>query len=90
MRPKALDTSPTVAELVLRDGTLYEVTANQVARWETVYPDVLVMDTLREMATWLEANERRRKTRGGILRFINGWMNREQNAPRLVNHEVGR
>ena len=55
VRKGPVDTSPPVEELILRDGTLYTVTANQVARWSKVYPDVLVMDTLREMATFSRA-----------------------------------
>ena len=34
------------------------------------------------MAGWLDANPSKRKTKRGILRFVNGWLAREQDKGR--------
>ena len=36
------------------------------------------MQELRKMKGWLTANPKRRKTKSGIKRFINGWLAKEQ------------
>lgn len=79
--PPAEDASPTVFEIPLRDGTNFNITEKDIAKWEKFYPDVLVMDTLREQAAWLDSNPERRKTRRGVKAFINRWLLKEQNSP---------
>ncbi len=79
-RPKA-DASPVIFELPLRDGTTHEIHESQVPKWRKAYPDVDIIPTLREQLAWLEANPGRRKTKKGIVRFINGWFLKEQNTP---------
>lgn len=72
---------PPLISLPLRDGTAFHVTPAMVATWDRVFPDVAVMQTLREMFSWLEANPSRRKTRAGAKRFVTAWLLREQNNP---------
>ena len=36
------------------------------------------MQELRKMKSWLDSNTSRRKTKRGILRFVNGWLSKEQ------------
>ena len=67
-----------VISLVLNDGTEYGVKQEAIEKWENLYPAVDVMQELRKMAGWLDANHTRRKTRRGIEKFINGWLAREQ------------
>ena len=50
--------------------------------WSELYPAVDVMQELRKMAGWLDANPSKRKTKRGILRFVNGWLAREQDKGR--------
>lgn len=73
---------PPVATLPLNDDSEYPVTQEQVDEWKELYPAVDVMQQLRCMRGWLNANKTRRKTRAGILRFINGWLAKEQNRGR--------
>jgi hypothetical protein len=73
---------PPVATLPLNDDSEYPVTQEQVDEWKELYPAVDVMQQLRNMRGWLNANKTRRKTRAGILRFINGWLAKEQNRGR--------
>ena len=64
--------------IVLNDKSEYPVYQDQVDKWVALYPAVDVGQELRKMAGWCEANPKRRKTRRGILNFINSWLSREQ------------
>lgn len=44
-----------------------------------LYPAVDIDATLRAAAAWLVTNKERRKTAGGMPRFINTWLSKEQN-----------
>ncbi len=70
--------SPPVIKLPLNDNTAYPISPEQFGRWAELYPAVDVMQELRKMLGWLEANPVKRKTRRGILRFITGWLAKEQ------------
>lgn len=71
-------TEPPVIVLPLNDGTGYAVSQEQSQEWAGLYPAVDVIQQLRNMKGWLDANPAKRKTRKGVLRFINGWLAREQ------------
>ncbi len=58
----------------------YPVYQADVDEWSELYPAVDVMQALRSMKGWLDANPTRRKTKSGIMRFIVGWLSREQNS----------
>lgn len=73
--------SPVVS-LILNDKSLYPVSEDQAKRWEELFPAVDVMQELRNMAAWCEANPQKRKTKSGIVRFITGWLSKEQNKGR--------
>ncbi len=71
------DSAP-VAELPLADGTVFEVFEADVRKWSELYPAVDVLQALRSMVGWCDANPSKRKTRVGIARFINTWLSKEQ------------
>ena len=81
---KAAGPSPKVfIQLPLNTGDLYDVTEDYVAEKQALYPAVDVKQQLRAMKGWLADNPKNRKTKSGIRRFINGWLDREQDkAPR--------
>jgi len=62
----------------LNDGTDYQVPDNDIAMWVDLYPAVNVTQELNAMAGWLHANPKKRKTKRGITRFINSWLQRAQ------------
>ena len=70
--------SPVVITITLNDKTEYEITEEDVAAWQELYQAVDIMQELRKMKGWADANPSRRKTRGGIKRFINAWLAKEQ------------
>lgn len=75
--PDAASTPP-VAELLLNDGSLYQVLQSDADKWASLYPAVNVPAELRKMAGWCDANPKKRKTKDGIRRFINSWLSKEQ------------
>lgn len=76
--PAALFVEPPVISLPLNDGSEREVTESEVREWEQLYPLVDVRQELRSMLGWIRADPKRRKTKNGVNRFINGWLSRRQ------------
>lgn len=73
------DNDPAVIiTLLLNDGSEYPVTEEQLKDLSELYPAVDIMQELRKMKGWLIANPFRRKTKRGILRFINHWLSKQQ------------
>lgn len=65
--------------LMLNDKSEYEVTEEEVKQYQELYPSVDVKQQFRSMKGWCDSNPTKRKTRTGIKRFINSWLNRKQN-----------
>ncbi|MFR6990954.1 hypothetical protein ACLVQK_10625, partial [Streptococcus pneumoniae] len=74
--------SPTAIELILNDKTLFPISKKRVDEWTALYPAVNTMQELRKMKGWLDANPTKRKTKRGIMRFVNSWLAREQDRGR--------
>ena len=70
--------APPVAKLPLNDGSFFPVYAPDASKWSMLYPAVNVLQELRKMTGWLDANPKRRKTKAGIRSFITSWLAREQ------------
>lgn len=70
--------SPPVATIPLCDGTEYLVDQKQVEDWQSSYPAVDVLQELREMRTWSNANPAQRKTARGVTAFVVRWLGKEQ------------
>lgn len=70
---------PPQVQLPLKYNSEYPVYRTQIDEWNTIYPDVDILQELRNMRGWLIANPARRKTKSGMLRFVNGWLKNEQN-----------
>ena len=69
---------PPVITLILNDRTEYPVYQEDIDEWNELYPAVDILQELRKMKGWLNANPTKRKTKRGIGRFINNWLSREQ------------
>lgn len=68
----------TVLTIPLNDKSEYPIAQSDIDEWQGLYPAVDVMQQLRSMRGWCNANPARRKTKKGIKRFINTWLAREQ------------
>lgn len=75
---QAVPSSPVVISITLNDKTEYPITQADVDCWKDLYPAVDVMQELRKMKGWADANPTKRKTKTGIKRFINAWLAKEQ------------
>jgi hypothetical protein len=63
----------------LADGTEYPVPVSLACEYAAAYPGVNVMGEFGKARAWCLSNPRQRKTKSGIRRFLNGWMDRAQN-----------
>lgn len=78
LEPKPAQDRKIVITLTLNDNSEYEIYGNQVEEWSEAFPAVDVMQELKKMKSWLNCNREKRKTRRGILRFVNNWLSKEQ------------
>ncbi len=69
----------TIILLPLNDGSEFRVSRRKADEFHKLYPAVDIDQELRNMRGWCVSNETKRKTRSGILRFVNGWLSRVQN-----------
>lgn len=70
-------TEPTVISIPLNSG-FRDIVQSEIDKWSNLYPNVDVMQQLRNMVGWCESNPTKRKTKTGVNRFINSWLSREQ------------
>lgn len=69
-----------VITLPLNTGAEYPVYQALVDEWQALYPAVDVMQELRKMRAWADANKSKRKTKAGIKRFCVNWLNKAQDS----------
>ncbi len=70
----------------LKDGTLFELKDNDLIMFKQVYTAIDVEFELKKMIAWLVSNPSNRKTKRGVMRFINGWLSRAK--PQSVQQQV--
>lgn len=75
---------PPVIELSLNDNSLYPIYQNDIDEWKDLYQSVDILQEIKKMKGWLNANPSKRKTKKGIKRFINNWLSREQDKPHMA------
>lgn len=81
-------TEPSVIQIVLNDKSFFDITQKQVDEWKELFPAVDVMQELRKMKAWCDANPERRKTRKGVNRFIVSWLSKEQDRSKTANNST--
>ena len=80
---------PAVYTLPCIKNEVYAVTQSQIDSWAEAYPAVDIDLALKQMAAWLNANPRKRKTRAGCPRFVNIWLGREQDSGKTPRRKGG-
>lgn len=70
--------------LFLNTGEEYPIFKEQIKEWSELYPNVDVEQELRKMRGWLQANPSRRKTKSGVMRFVNNWLSKAQDTSKSV------
>lgn len=64
--------------LILKDGSRFHISQTHLKEFVDAYPDVNVRDQILKMSQWLKTNPTKRKTKNGIMRFINSWIARAE------------
>lgn len=77
----AIACKPSIT-ITLNDKSEFPIYQSMIDEWNELYPNVDIMQELRNMKGWCNANPTKRKTKRGILRFINNWLSREQDKPK--------
>ena len=54
----------------------WDLSDEQLAQWQIIYPDVDVVSECRKAWAWCDANPRNRKKATGMKRFLVNWLNR--------------
>lgn len=75
------DEEPVIT-LPLSNKTEHPVYKKTVDEMSNLYPAVDVPQQFRNMRAWLIANPKQRKTKAGIMRFVNYWLSKEQDRNR--------
>lgn len=83
--PEKSAPSGTGIMIPLVDGTYFDVPEDKMPLWQQAYPAVNVDQELKKIIAWCDANPTKRKTRRGVLKFINAWLERSQNQCRGAN-----
>lgn len=81
-----------VAEIPLKDGSSFAVTASLIDEWGAAYPRLDVLAEIAKARAWCVANPDKRKTRAGAAKFLNGWLSRshgELPAPSAADQPGG-
>ncbi len=78
-----------VAFIPLADGSEYPVPVSLACEYAVAYPGVNVMGEFGKARAWCLSNPRQRKTKNGIRRFLNGWMDKAQNNASRSSPAVG-
>lgn len=71
-----------VEAIPLNDGTEWKPTISKYTEYCRLYPNVDVAQAFRSMRGWSIENPTKRKTAKGVGRFVNSWLEREQNKGR--------
>ena len=80
--------SEVFIQLPLNTGDMYDVTTDYVNEKKKLFPAINVEQEFLKMRSWCDDNEKNRKTKKGIRRFINNWLSNAQNKEPRVNKDT--
>lgn len=69
---------PAAILLPLNDGSDFPISESTIKEFSGLYPAVNVDQEIRKMRAWLLSNPKNRKTKSGIMRFVNAWLSKAQ------------
>ena len=67
-----------IFEMPTNTGEGYPFFQPDIDFYKSLYPSVDIAQEMRKMVGWSNANPAKRKTKGGMKRFVNAWLSREQ------------
>lgn len=70
-----------VEAVPLNDGSEWRPTREQYEEYKRLFPAVDIDTEFRLMRAWCQANKTKRKTKSGVMRFVQAWLSQTQNRP---------
>lgn len=67
-----------IPTLLLKDGSRFHLSQTHFNEFVDAYPNVDVREQISKMSQWLKSNPTKRKTKNGIMRFVNAWLSRSE------------
>lgn len=81
---------PPIIVMPCLKGEEYAVSKEDYEKDMESYPAVDVMQEYKKMKRWLESNQKNKKTKNGMPRFINNWLSKEQNRGGTRNNNASK
>lgn len=75
--------------ILLKTGDEFYIYNSDIAQWKETFPNVNIMQELREIRQWNIDNPGKRKTKAGIRRHISGWLSDEQDKGNAGENSQG-
>ena len=72
--------------MITNNGEDWQPADEDVIEWQRAYQDIDVFNEMAAMSCWLDANPGRRKTKRGMKRFVNSWLQRANKAGGSPQH----
>lgn len=69
------------------EGEEFEVEEDFFNEMQSYYPTLDIMTELKQMRAWLITNQTKRKTKNGMLKFINNWLSNSTNQGKGNSNE---
>ena len=82
--PSTPEPTPSAFDIPLNDGTVYNVSQENIEAYRNLYPAVDIEQALRNMIGWCMGHERELKTRRGVKAFITSWLTRDQDKAKFT------
>jgi hypothetical protein len=67
--------------MILRDGNDWQPTATDLHIYKNSFPNIDIASELRKMECWCHSNPAKRKSKKGIMRFVNRWLSNTRPTP---------
>lgn len=80
--PQSSSTPTAVMQLLTnKKSELFDITQQHIDDFKRWYPSVDIMQELNKIQAWLVSNPAKRKTKRGMMSFVNRWLSKEQDRP---------
>ena len=83
------DNTPVMAYMPLTGDKIFELKQSQTDKWISLYPSVDLQVEVNKMIGWLDANPTKRKTKAGIVKFMNTWLSKAQDQGGNIKQSQG-
>lgn len=83
------DNTPVMAYMPLTGDNTFELKQSQTDKWISLYPSVDLQVEVNKMIGWLDANPTKRKTKAGIVKFMNTWLSKVQDQGGNIQQAQG-